>query len=125
MMSRRFTICAVALAVLSLAATPIAAVVHNRLVKADPGVDARVSTAPTALRLWFAQKPERALTTVRLVDADSTLVPTDSIKPTDDPKSVITKIKRKLTPGTYTVHWKTAGPDGHVIRGHYAFTLEP
>ena len=29
----------------------------------------------------------------------------------------------KVPPGTYTVTWKTAGTDGHVIRGSFGFTV--
>ncbi len=31
---------------------------HNRLVKAEPGVDSTVAKSPSQVRLWFKEPPE-------------------------------------------------------------------
>lgn len=96
---------------------------HNRLVKSSPADKATVSPAPKEIRLWFAEKPEPALTSITLVAADSSTVATSKVRKTDDPLSVAVDVTGAMKPGGYTVRWRTSGDDGHVIRGSYRFTV--
>jgi methionine-rich copper-binding protein CopC len=100
------------------------AAMHNHLLRAEPGIGGEVAGSPKELRLWFAQKPDPALTTIRLLGADSAAVPLGPVTPAES-ASVRAPIASALPPGKYVVRWKTAGDDGHVIRGSYSFTRKP
>jgi hypothetical protein len=96
---------------------------HNRLVKAEPGVDSTVTKSPGQVRLWFKEPPELAVSSIKLSDAAATLVPTGEVRATDDKASIAVAVTAPLRAGKYTVTWKTAGTDGHVIRGSFGFTV--
>jgi methionine-rich copper-binding protein CopC len=109
-----------------LLSLPVAAFFHTKLTKAEPGVASTVTTAPTQIRLWFSEEPERELTTVSLEKAaDSSVIAKLVLAATDDPKSVVGKIPAPLPPGSYLVVWKTAADDGHPAKGSYWFTFKP
>ena len=105
------------------AAAPLSGVRHNRLVKAEPGVDSTVGKSPSQIRLWFKEPPEIAVSSIKLADAAAKPVPTGDVKATDDKLSVAAPLPVPLPAGKYTVTWKTAGTDGHVIRGTFGFTV--
>lgn len=95
---------------------------HTHLTKAEPGVDSTVTAAPKELRLWFNEKPEVALSGATIVTSDNKPVGTVKLAATDDSLSVAGPIAASLTPGRYTVVWRTGSKDGHAVRGKYAFT---
>ena len=49
--------------------------------------------------------------------------PPASVKATEDKLSIAVAVTSPLPAGKYTVTWKTAGTDGHVIRGSFGFTV--
>jgi copper transport protein len=99
---------------------------HAHLERSDPGADARLSAAPTALRLWFSEAPELALSTVTLLDsAGSTVALGAAERGADGPRSLRIPIGRALTPGLYKVRWRVAAADGHPSSGTFAFRVLP
>jgi methionine-rich copper-binding protein CopC len=40
-----------------------------------------------------------------------------------DPHAVVAVVESSIPPGEYTVLYRTAGDDGHVVKGSYRFTL--
>jgi methionine-rich copper-binding protein CopC len=98
---------------------------HLRLVKSAPGDGEMVTTIPTEIRLWFSQQPDAALTTVKLMREDSTVVEQGKIVRTEDSLSVRLPLENALVPGTYLVQWRSASRDGHAVRGSYHFTMLP
>ena len=106
-----------------VAAGPVYAARHNRLVKAEPGVESTVAKSPGQIRLWFKEPPELAVSTIKLTDGAAKPVPTGEVKATDDKLSVAAAVPAPLPAGKYVVTWKTAGTDGHVIRGSFGFTV--
>ncbi len=105
------------------AAAPGSTLQHNRLVKAAPGVDSTVTTSPARIRLWFKEPPEVSVSSIKLADAEDKPVVTGAVAATDDRLSIAASVAAPLAPGRYTVTWKTAGTDGHVIRGSFGFTV--
>jgi hypothetical protein len=120
MMSRRFRIAAAALVIAGAAGF---ARFHNKLVKSVPAKDAVVA-APKEVRLWFAEKPEPALSSITVVGADSAKVATGKARATDDPLSIAVDVTGAMRPGAYSVRWRTSGKDGHVIRGSFPFSVK-
>lgn len=122
-----FAACGMAVA-LALSATPVTAhptsAFHLALKRSDPSKDSVVTKAPTAIRLWFTQKPEMAVTTISLLDAKAKKV---EVAPprldAADETEVMVDVKGSVGPGVYTVQWKTSSRDGHAIRGTFTFTV--
>lgn len=112
-----------ALLLAAFVAAPLPAARHNRLVKAEPGVDSTVAKSPAQIRLWFKEPPELAVSSIKLADAVAKPVATGPVKATDDKLSVAVPVSAPLAPGRYTVTWKTAGTDGHLIKGSFGFTV--
>ncbi len=98
---------------------------HAVLVKAIPAVDATVAVAPTELTLWFNERPDASLSNIRLLAPDSSVILVGGAHATADSMALMTVVRGPLTPGKYTVTYRTAGPDGHVMRGSYKFTYQP
>ena len=97
---------------------------HVTLLRAVPAVDTTVATAPATLSLWFNERPDPALSSLRLLGPDSALVTLGAVARADS-MGLTAAVRGPLAPGAYTVLWRTAGPDGHVMRGRYAFRYQP
>lgn len=108
----------------SAVALPAAALMHNHLLKSLPAKDASVA-APKVISLWFSEKPEAAVSGITLKAADSTVVKLGAVRELAGEKHAITAaVEGALTPGAYVVQYKTAGTDGHPLRGSFGFTVK-
>jgi hypothetical protein len=97
---------------------------HLGLKRSEPAKDAIVTKAPTAITLWFTERPELAVTTISLLDANSAKVVLAPPRlDVADGATVIADVKGGLPPGVYRVQWKTSSHDGHPVRGEFAFTV--
>jgi methionine-rich copper-binding protein CopC len=94
---------------------------HFELVKSSPANKASV-TAPARLQLWFTQVPAAGVSQLSLKnDAGDVAISKTVIEAKD--KSMYIDPVKPLTPGRYTIHWRGAGDDGHVMQGDIAFTV--
>lgn len=99
---------------------------HGKLKSSSPSAGEHLSAAPRALRLDFTERPELAMTTVRLFGPTGLPVPLAPLAQAgDSPLAVVAGIQGPLTEGTHKVDWQMAGADGHPIRGTYKFTIAP
>ena len=96
---------------------------HAHLKRSSPTSNEHVATSPSQLRLWFSETPQLALTSVRLLRADSTEVPLGSLAAAAE-MSVVRTIDQPLAPGEYVVVWQTAAADGHPSNGRFRFTVD-
>ena len=78
------------------AVAPASAVRHNRLVKAEPGVDSTVAKSPAQIRLWFKEPPELAVSSIKLADAAAKPIPTGEVQATDDKTSIAVAVTAPL-----------------------------
>lgn len=115
---------ALGLSLAVLVSAPVLAF-HNHLTKSQPADQEELAAAPTSIRLWFAEKPELRFTSITLHRADQSKVAVGKAKATDDTLSVSFDVTEPLGAGTYTVAWRTAGRDGHAVRGKYGFSVKP
>ncbi len=99
---------------------------HTHLKRADPANGAHLTAPPAAIRLWFSEKPELAVTTVKLTRANGTSISLDPLKMTDatDTAAVVAGIKSPLPAGSYTVAWRVMARDGHPSRGTFSFVVD-
>lgn len=124
-MSRTYRRALLPVLLASLAFVSLAWTFHAVLVKAVPAVDGSVAVAPTELTLWFNERPDAALSNIRLLAPDSSVILVSSTHAVADSMAVMTVVRGPMAPGKYTVTYRTAGPDGHVMRGKYQFTYQP
>ena len=112
--------------VASLSFASLAWAFHAALVKALPAVDGTVAAAPTELTLWFNERPDATLSNIRLIAPDSSTVLVSGTRAVAaDSMALVTTVRGPMAAGKYTVTYRTAGPDGHVMRGKYQFTYQP
>jgi methionine-rich copper-binding protein CopC len=98
---------------------------HAHLVKSEPTANDTLAAAPKALKLWFSEKVELGVTTLKLTDAAGTALPLG--KPWSeaaDEAPVVAAISAALAPGSYKVAWKAAAKDGHPASGMIAFVVK-
>ena len=97
---------------------------HAFLDHAEPAVGSRVTTAPSAIKLWFSEKLEPALSKVQVFTGDGKLVEKQTQKPGADTALAIVSVP-PLKPGKYKVVWKAVSVDTHVTKGDFSFEVVP
>ncbi|HXV87395.1 MAG TPA: copper resistance CopC family protein [Gemmatimonadales bacterium] len=98
--------------------------VHLRLTKSEPASDAVLDQPPAEVRLWFSEKPQAAVSAIRL-SGPAGVAKLAVVQPGPDSMAISARVESRLEPGAYTVSWRTAGRDGHPLRGEFAFTISP
>jgi len=96
---------------------------HLHLLKSVPAANAAMPATPEAIRLWFSQPPELAVTSVKVTGPASAAIPLAPLA-AGDSDLVVAPVKGKMAAGAYTVAWRTMAKDGHVARGTFAFTVK-
>jgi copper transport protein len=95
---------------------------HAALRLSDPIDGATLGETPVAVRLWFSERPEPALSDIRVVDGAG--APHQIGRPeaaSGDPLSLVIRVQ-PLDRGVYIVRWRIASAiDGHASAGAYAF----
>jgi copper resistance protein C len=102
------------------------AALHLHLERSEPAANDTITTAPSAVRLWFSEQPELAVTTVRLNAAAGGPVgvaPLTRDAGADAP--VVAPLRGVLVAGAYTVWWRSTARDGHVSTGQFQFVVAP
>jgi copper transport protein len=113
-----------AIAVVAMMALPVALLAHAHLRRSEPAANARLESSPSAIRLWFTERPELPFTRVQLRGADSTDIPLGTLaRNSDDASGVWVPLPSPLAAGAYTVIWRTAAADGHATTGRFTFTV--
>ena len=122
-MPKSFSLMKITLGAAGVLALSAFAAMHLHLTASVPAADSRVATAPSALTLTFSEAPEVAMSRVRLVRADSSVVPTGKVAAGAAPLSLTVPVTGPVQPGTYIVNWRAASKDGHAVSGHYSFAV--
>jgi methionine-rich copper-binding protein CopC len=99
---------------------------HIRLVKSEPAANDTLAKSPAAIKLWFSEKVELPVTTVKLADAAGHAVALAAVaRPgTGDSAPVVAAIAKPLAAGSYVITWSTAAKDGHPANGTIAFVVK-
>lgn len=98
---------------------------HLSLISSFPGKDEVVAAPLAKVALKFSAPVNLKLTAVSILAQDSTEVAKLAVTMGAKPTMVDGKLTRPLPAGRYLVRWRTAGADGHAIRGTHAFTINP
>jgi len=102
---------------------PALAWAHAHLVKSEPAENARLTTSPAWIQLWFSEPVLLEKTTIRLKDSAGVVMPTASITRGKGARSVRVAVQKALKPGRYTVEWKNQALNGHPESGSYNFSV--
>lgn len=97
---------------------------HLHLERSEPKANDTVASAPTAVRLWFSEQPELAVTTIRLTAAGGTPVSLAPLtRDTGATAPVVAPLRAHPAAGAYTVFWRSTARDGHVSNGEFQFVI--
>jgi copper transport protein len=99
-----------------------AAFAHAGLQRSDPLAGATLGASPTAVRLWFTEKPAPSLSTITVTDAGGATYEASHPEPAAGEANALAIRVRPLPRGVYTVVWRiVSAVDGHATAGAYAF----
>ncbi|HJO16903.1 MAG: copper resistance protein CopC [Vicinamibacterales bacterium] len=93
---------------------------HLAVTKTEPEANTTVES-PSLVQIWFTQKPELVVSTLNLKQGDLDVSISDVEAGRDN--SLVARVDDVLPSGNYIVEWKTAGDDGHVLRGEFSFSV--
>lgn len=113
---------ALMLLTLLVAASPVTIWAHMKAAKMEPAADATVAAPPTRIQIWFTQAPDAKVSKLELVGPGGA-VKLKGFHVTAE-KSIVADVEGSLADGRYTARWQSAGKDGHVQKGEYAFTVK-
>ena len=97
---------------------------HALLVRSNPAANAELLQSPATIELWFSEPLEPGFSSARLLAAAGQEVPIGAaLFDSADPNHMTLPLGQ-LTPGIYTVAWKTLSRvDGHEWYGSFPFTV--
>jgi methionine-rich copper-binding protein CopC len=95
---------------------------HLKVEKMEPTDGAELSAPPASIQLFLTERPDLKVTKIELVGAsgDVELGPAHMM----GEKTVMAVVTGKMADGKYTVNWQTAGDDGHLQKGTFAFMVK-
>jgi copper transport protein len=101
-------------------------VVHTELQASFPAAGTVHRIPIPEIRLRFSTAVQLGLSTVTVLGPGGVLRDADSLAYVagSEERELSLPLRSTLTTGAYTVEWRSAGPDGHPIRGTFAFEVE-
>lgn len=116
--------------VMLLASLPVvmfAAARHLKLIRSEPLANRHLTASPTEVKLWFTQRPELTVTSIKVKSGTGTtaveraLAPLARAAAANSP--ITAPVGAALAPGHYEVVWRTMARDGHVLNGVIPFDV--
>lgn len=96
---------------------------HASLERSDPPAYASLRSAPSRVRLWFAEPVEPKLTSIKLYDSSGQRVDKGDLRIEENGLSASVGLKEKAN-GVITVEWSNVSKvDGHGISGSFVFGI--
>ena len=104
-----------------------AAARHLKLIRSEPATNAALTTAPTEVKLWFSQRPELTVTSVKVKSGTGTSAVERALAPLARSAAagspIVAPIGAALGTGHYEIVWRTMARDGHVLNGVIPFDV--
>jgi methionine-rich copper-binding protein CopC len=98
---------------------------HVHLKKSTPADKETLASSPKSISLWFSEKVELAVTTVKVADAKGVAAQLSALRrEAADTAPVIADVTKPLADGKYTLTWSVAGKDGHPQKGTVSFVVK-
>jgi methionine-rich copper-binding protein CopC len=111
----------------SMPAVVMAAARHLKLIRSEPMANAHVASSPSEVKLWFSQRPELTVTSIKLKSGtgasavERALAPLSRATAANSP--IVAPVGAALGPGHYEVVWRTMARDSHVLNGVLPFDV--
>jgi methionine-rich copper-binding protein CopC len=124
MISRRG---AAALLLISIPVAASAAAMHLKLLRSEPLANSTLAASPASVKLWFSQRPELSVTSIKLQSGTGQTAVERALAPlthgTVAGAPVTAPVGAALAAGHYTIVWRTMARDGHVLNGAVPFDV--
>jgi methionine-rich copper-binding protein CopC len=113
-----------------LASAPVVAMAaarHLKLIRSEPLANAALTMSPTQVKLWFSQRPELTVTSIKITSGTGATAVERALAPLtrgaagDAP--IVAPVGAALGVGHYQVVWRTMARDGHVLNGVIPFDV--
>ena len=94
---------------------------HMKVEKSAPAASAVVTAPPTTVQVFFSEAPDLKVSKLEIKG------PSEKTKLTQlhiMDKSLMAMVEGGAPDGAYSVTWQSAGPDGHIQKGDFAFTVK-
>jgi len=125
LMSLRFLVLAVPLALCLTLFFPAIASAQAILLRSDPAQDSVLSIAPKQVRLWFSDDLNPTFSTAVVVNGENKRVDNrDAHVSSSDQTEMDVPLHPNLPPAVYIVIWRTdSAADGHILKGSFMFSM--
>ena len=98
---------------------------HVSLKKSSPAANDTLAASPKVISLWFSEKVDLAVTTVKVAGRDGAAAPLGKLARDATADAPVTaEVLKPLAAGPYTITWVVAGADGHPIKGTVNFVVK-
>ena len=102
---------------------PLVAPFHTELKSSSPAKDEVLRTAPREIRLTYTARPEVALSDIKVSSTAGAAVEMGKVVRGKDSLTIVAPVRGAMPDGAYVITWRTAGKDGHAIRGRIPFSV--
>lgn len=104
--------------------TPGEASSHAVLERSSPSTNQSLAEPPQRIELWFTERIDHGVTTLRLLDAQGEAIEVGPVESSDDPYYGRVSVTGRLEPGIYTVVYDNLSrDDGHRWQGFFPFVV--
>jgi methionine-rich copper-binding protein CopC len=103
---------------------PPKALAHAKLIRSRPDASEVLTETPASVELWFNERLEDEFNSIEVVDSDGRKVEEGHAQVNPRQRTNLFVQLRRLSPGSYLVHWKILSVDGHTSRGRFIFSVK-
>jgi methionine-rich copper-binding protein CopC len=96
---------------------------HAFLDHAEPAVGSTAKQVPHAVRIWFTEPIQPALSTIKVFDAMRKQIDKQDTHSNGGNNALLQVSLPSLSLGTYKVTWRVVSVDGHVTNGDFTFRI--
>jgi len=97
---------------------------HAFLETASPKAGARLSVAPTEVRITYSEAVEPAFSTITVLGPPG-FGGAGPARPASDARTLAAPLRGPIPLGDYVVRWRVVSRDSHVTQGTFHFELKP
>ncbi len=94
---------------------------HMKVEKTEPAAGAVVDAPLPHVQVFFSEAPDLAVSKLEIKGPSEK---THLVLLHVMDKSLMAMVEGGTPDGTYTVSWQSAGPDGHIQKGDFTFTVK-
>src|SRR5262245_47053461 len=105
-------------------AFPGRAAAHIHVTSNSPAAGSTSRTPVREIRITFSQRVTQRFTRLALVGPDSVEIALTNLVTDSAGREFVAALEQPLANGSYSVRWRTAGADGHVLNGEYGFVVD-